>query len=109
MLHPHHIFTFISLLFINYGVLKHFTPFEADFLATANVSLPKSCPMYVASSGPEIIYFHLDVLLTVGIFISFYGVEILPFCGWVTLRSLLDRRLLEPYKEPYEDWKYRFV
>lgn len=30
-----------------------FTPFEADFLVTANVAPPKSCPLCEVSSGPS--------------------------------------------------------
>lgn len=44
-----------------------------------------------------------------GIPFFLFCIEILPIYWWITWCSLLGRNLLDPYVEPYEDWKDIFV
>lgn len=42
-------------------------------------------------------------------FISFFGIEVLPNKGWVTLRHFPGGCLLKPFVKPYEDCNDMFV
>lgn len=95
---------YLHLLLIHeLGVLIPFTPFEADFLATANALSQVMANVWSITMAFEIPYCHLGVLPIIGTFLYFYSVNILSIIGWVTLHSFLSRRLLEPYTELYED------
>lgn len=82
------------------GVLIPFTPFEANFLETASVSIFQITPnVWSIIRAFEIICYLSSVVPIVGKVISFYDIEILPIFGWVNLHYLLARDLLEPYVE----------
>lgn len=51
----------------------------------------------------------MGVSSIVWVFLSFFSVEALPNNGGITLRALPCMRLLEPYTDPYEDWKNKLV
>lgn len=89
-------YSYLHIPFIHeLGVLIPFTPFRTYFLETVNVSpshlMPNMCSILKAFG---IISCNLGVTHTLETFLSFHGVEIIPICGWITLRSFSGSHLL---------------
>lgn len=86
------------------------TPFEVEFLVTANVA-PSQVMPYVRGivKAFKIIFWRLEVFHIVDVLFYFYGIKIITKSGWVTLCGFPRRSLLKLHSIPSTNKKDEFV